>query len=137
MDKVGTSERISAFLDFLREAPAKYRMAQEDEMRSDKETQDILHWYEFDGWDATDAELLRVGRTLSLVRRRRRRAKDARSILHPVTEWTAKNESVQKSLERLLGDMRKAERGTENRHYTDRTDIMRVMLGALDDESGL
>ena len=127
------SEQISAFLDMLRETPSMCRAAQEDETRSDRESQDILHWFENCGYYASDAEIVRVGRALSLVRRRRRRAKDARNVLHPVAEWVAKSENVQKSMERLLGDVRKAEKATENKHYMDRTDIM---AQTLDEEDG-
>ena len=53
--------------------------------------------------------------------------------MHPVAEWVAKSENVQKSMERLLGDVRKAEKATENKHYMDRTDIM---AQTLDEEDG-
>ena len=33
------------------------------------------------------------------------------------------------SLEQLLGDVRKAEKSTKNRRYTERTNIMEQMLG--------
>lgn len=110
------------------------RAAQEDETRSDRESQDILHWFENYGYYASDAEIVRVGRALSLVRRRRRQAKDARNVLYPVAEWVAKSENAQKSMERLLGDVRKAEKATENKHYMDRTDIMAQTLETPDEE---
>ena len=128
------SEQISTFLEMLRETPSMCRAAQEDETRSDRESKDILHWFENYGYYASDAEIVRVGRALSLVRRRRRQAKDARNVLYPVAEWVAKSENAQKSMERLLGDVRKAEKATENKHYMDRTDIMAQTLETPDEE---
>ena len=55
------SEQISAFLDMLRETPSMCRAAQEDETRSDWESQDILLCFENCGYYASDAEIVRVG----------------------------------------------------------------------------
>lgn len=45
--------------------------------------------------------------------------------LAPVVEWTRGNIEVVRGLQRLLGDVRKVERSTQNRFYTPRTNILK------------
>lgn len=69
-------------------------------------------------------ELLRalaLAEELADTRRKRREAKDAIAETSPVVAWLEDNRAVVKSLERLLGEVRKAERIAENRIYTPRT----------------
>lgn len=51
--------------------------------------------------------------------------------LKPVVTWIAENPSVIKGMEKLLGEVRKAERisNPDNRHYTQRTTIIKEVLG--------
>lgn len=51
--------------------------------------------------------------------------------LGPVLAWLDENRAVVKSLERLPGEVRRAERRTENRVYTPRTN---PALWSLDTE---
>ncbi len=67
-----------------------------------------------------EAELLRLVQELGQARRQRRKAKDTMGETLPVLEWMDENRAVVKRLERLLGDVRKAERYAENRIYTPR-----------------
>lgn len=128
MDKK-PSEYINSFLTFLREAWLEYHIAQGMEADTGKETQDILHWLEFHYGEPTDAETLeKVHRVLGAVRQRRRQAKDTEAMMEPVIEWLGKNDFIKKSLEQLLGSVRKAEKYIQNRHYTQKTDIMSEIL---------
>lgn len=128
------SDQIESLLDLLRTARSDYDIAREQVSDADKETQDILHWLEFNESLPVDDEgaMLILG-VIGMIQRDRRAAKDIVHTMQPITEWIAGHKSTVKGLEQLLGDVRKAEKDTENRHYTDRTDIMVQILGAPDD----
>ena len=113
-----TSAGIEAFLSYLRETEQKYRMAEADEQEANDETQDILHSIELQEHGYHD--FARLSKELKFVRQKRRAAKDTMSETLPVLEWAEANRAVVKGLERLLGDVRKAEKNTENRIYTPR-----------------
>ncbi len=132
-----TSEQISAFLGMLRGAPEEHRVAREQVSDADKKVQDILHWLENNEVLPIDEDgaMLILG-VIGMIRRDRRAAKDTATVMQPVAEWTKTHKSTMDSLAQLLGVVRKAEKSTENRLYTDRTDIMRVMLGGPDEEDG-
>lgn len=113
-----TSQGIENFLAFLRETEQRYHMAESDEQEANDETQDILHSLELQDHDYH--EFARLSKELRGVRQKRRSAKDAMNETYPILDWADKNRAVIKSLERLLGDVRKAEKSTENRIYTPR-----------------
>lgn len=127
------SERIKDFLRFLREAEEERGIAFAGD--ADKETQDILHWMEFNGEGASEEDKLKVLEAQTKIRQERRRAKDAAEILKPAVDWAAENPAVIKSLERLQGEVKKAERNTENRHYLDKTDVIARTLGREREEA--
>lgn len=114
------SEYISAFLDFVREAQIEYDVARMKQSEADSETQDILHRLELH--DDSYHDMARLSKTLKEARQDRRAAKDAISELDPICGWVRENARVLKSLEQLLGNVRKAEKATQNRYYSDRTD---------------
>lgn len=116
------SEYISGFLDFLRESQMEYEIARTKQSEADSETQDILHRLELH--DDSYHDMARLSKTLKEVRKDRRAAKDAISELDPICGWAKENARVLKSLEQLLGNVRKAEKGTQNRNYTNRTDAV-------------
>lgn len=111
-----TSQGIETFLTFLRETEQQYRMAEANEQEANDETQDLLHSIELEQHD--DAEFAQLSRDLQRVRRQRREAKDTMSETLPVLNWVDGNRQVIKGLEQLLGQVRKAEKNTENRIYT-------------------
>lgn len=117
------SEYISAFLDFVREAQIEYDVARMKQSEADSETQDILHRLELH--DDSYHDMARLSKTLKEARQDRRAAKDAISELDPICGWVRENARVLKSLEQLLGNVRKAEKATQNRYYSDRTDLLR------------
>lgn len=113
-----TSQQIEAFLAFLRDCEQRYRMAEADEQDANGATQDILHSLELEPHEYH--EYAKLGKELMGVRRRRRTAKDTMNIMAPVLAWNDENRNIIKSLERLLGEVRKAEKYTEGRIYTPR-----------------
>lgn len=116
------SEKIKAFLDWLRETNRDFNIAVEDEQDANDEQQDILHSIELDENGYRNNALLATA--LKRTRRKRRKAKKQREKLQPVVDWYRENTDAVKSLERLLGAVRKVEKCTESRSYTHRTDVV-------------
>lgn len=112
------STPLEAFLGYLRDCVTNYHIAEDVENESEQLTQDILHSLELEEHD--DAEYTRMAQELVDARRTRREAKNQSKINAPVVEWVNANPAVIKTLERLLGAVRKAEQSTENRMYTPR-----------------
>lgn len=112
------SKYIEDFLSFLKDCSESYRIAEEEEFEQNNITQDILHSIELQ--DHNYYEYAAISKELKSVRKKRRNAKDTMSIIAPVISWISQNEKTIKSLENLLGTVRKAERSTENRIYTPR-----------------
>ena len=121
------SEILSDFLTYLRDAKQVYNMAVQDENDANDATQDILHSLEIDG--GSYHELARLSKVLQDVRRKRREAKDKTICLEPIVQWIEDNAAVIKGLERLLGEVRKAERSLENRTYHQKTNIVETIRG--------
>lgn len=65
-----------------------------------------------------------VSEKIVTVRRNRRAAKDRVEVLTPVMGWIAQHKETIKSLERLLGEMRKIENKHVGRFYIPRTDAL-------------
>ena len=116
------SEYISGFLDFMRESMMEYEIARTRQADADNETQDLLHRLELH--DDSYHDMARISKELKRVRQERRNAKDTISELEPVRKWSEENAKELKSLEQLLGAVRKAEKATQNRFYTERTDAV-------------
>lgn len=116
------SEHIAGFLSFLRDVQAEYNIAAQAEDEADRKTQDILHRMEL--WEDGRGDLERMAVLLRGVRRERRNAKDARMEAEPVVSWVMENAKVVNGLEKLLGEVRKAEKSNKNRHYAVKTDIL-------------
>lgn len=120
------SEKIKTFLDFLHNIETEYNIALSLENDSNNETQDLLHQLELNQLEYHD--YARVSKALQQVRKERRDAKDVEMRADPIVKWVQENGKVVKSLERLLGDVRKAENMTQNRHYIEKTDIVAKTL---------
>ncbi len=65
--------------------------------------------------------MARLAKEIRRVRQARRKAKDFVHAAEPLVEWVEKNKPVIKEPERVLGDVRKAEKSLENRIYFPRT----------------
>ena len=109
------SEHIESFLNFLREAQREYNIAADDEKSANGATQDILHSIELG--EHKYHEYARLSKALREVRQERRRAKDIEQQIQPLQEWVTENAKALKTLEQVLGAVRKAERSMQERHY--------------------
>ncbi len=112
------SKSIEVFLDFLRDSVTQLNIANAVDAEMNDRTQDILHQLELQ--DHTYHEYAALSKELKQVRQERRCAKDDINALSPIVEWIEANRTFVKGLEQLLGNVRKAERSTENRIYTPR-----------------
>lgn len=121
------SKPVEGFLDFLREARTAYNIARSEESDANDATQDLLHSLELE--EHRYHEYARLSSALRDVRRQRRAAKDAVQRLQPLVEWMDKNNKAIKEMERLLGEIRRAEASIENRHYNPKTDIVQQIIG--------
>jgi len=120
------SEYIEAFLSFLRSTEQEYTAATDEEALADLRTQDLLHRLEL--YDDTYRETAKLGQLLRTVRKDRRTAKDTVELSRPVSNWVSDNRAIVKSLERLLGEVRKVEAYQEKRLYIPKTDILDEVL---------
>lgn len=121
------SKDLERFLDSLKSAESQLDQATAGQQEAEAETQDILHALELE--NHSYHEMAALSRKLAEVRQTRRQNKDIVAQLTPVVEWTRENDAAVRSLQRLLGDLRKVERSTQNRFYTPRTDILKGEQG--------
>ena len=120
------SKQISDFLNFLKEAETAYNNALDDKAKADVKTQDILHRLELE--EDNYHNTARLAKGLRKVRQERRKAKDAISLFEPIIKWIHNNDRSIQLLRQLLGEVRKAERQTQNRQYIYRTSIVDDVL---------
>lgn len=114
-------ERLEEFLRSLRSAEEVLHIADTDIQETNAQTQDILHALELE--DRGYHDMAKLAAKLKEVRQQRRKSKDLQEILTPVVNWIEDNRAVIKSIERLLGDVRKIEKRSNTRIYTPRTEI--------------
>lgn len=117
------SKDLERFLDFLKSAESQLDQAMAGQQEAEAETQDILHSLELE--KHSYHEMAALSRKLAEVRQTRRQHKDIVAQLTPVVEWTKENDGTVRSLQRLLGDVRKTEKSTQNRIYTPRTNVLK------------
>lgn len=120
------SERIEAFLQFLKYCKDELEFCDLAEQRCDEETQDILHQMEL--FENSTFDFTMLGLTLRQVRQERRRAKNKAEMLKPIVEWAIRNKATIDSLKRLQRDVKVVERTIQRRKYTFRTDVVREAL---------
>lgn len=123
---MNTSQSLSDFLEFLRQSQQDYSIAADIETTKSKETQDILHKIELDNVKYHD--YAKLGKALKSIRNERREAKNIQLQLSPLIGWIKENQNVVRGLERLLGEVRKAETNIKNAHYYPRTDVVDEIL---------
>lgn len=123
---MNTSQSLSDFLEFLRQSQQDYSIAADIETTKSKETQDILHKIELD--DVKYHDYAKLGKALKSIRNERREAKNIQLQLAPLVGWIKENQNVVRGLERLLGEVRKAETNVKNAHYYPRTEIVDEIL---------
>ena len=92
-------------------------------VQKESETQDLLHQIELG--DKRDRN--RAATALKNVRRERRAAKDYLRQYQPIVKYIADNPDILKKLDRLVGELRKAEKPIEGRRYYPR--VLDVPIG--------
>lgn len=125
----GFSNKIESFLKFCRSCTEANRLAAVAEIDMDNKTQDILHNIEIN--DNFPDDYILQGIAMKNIRKDRREAKDIQKITHPVVQWVQQNQKTINELEKLLGAVRKAEKSTQGRMYSNRT---KILDGLFDDE---
>lgn len=116
------SDKIADFLSYMEEQCQMYDIARDMLKECDEATQDILHKMEID--PVKYKERARLATKLQSIRRQRRTAKDITETTKIISIWVKDNKSIIGSLQRLLGDVRKAEKKQQNRTYIPRTNVM-------------
>lgn len=81
----------------------------------------------------TEESIARRKKYIEEARKSSRQAKDTQRLTKPIREWMAANKRVIRDLEKLLGELRRQERYIENRSYTPKTDVLKILKGG--DES--
>lgn len=120
------SDNIEIFLDFLRQAKREYQIAIAEEKEKDAASQDLDHRLELENNSYHD--IAKIGKKRMQVRRERRQAKDLQQELKPITDWMYQNPRVIKSMEELLGAVRRAEKALQGRTYTPKTNILKEVF---------
>ena len=110
------SSYVENFLDYLREVESQYNIAIMEQKEAELLTQDLLHKLELE--DISHHEYAYLAKELKEIRKQRRIAKDTILCTSPIIQYARDNHKVIKQLEQLLGEVRKAEKSLENRHYT-------------------
>ena len=122
----GFSNKIDSFLRFCRECVDANRRAAIAEMDADNQIQDILHNIELN--ENYPDDYILQGLALKNIRKDRRVAKDVIRITYPVVQWVNQNQKTINELEKLLGAVRKAEKNTVGRMYSNRTKILEELF---------
>lgn len=117
------STQIEQFLDLLKEIESLSRQSELEETDTSSETQDILHALELQ--DLSYHRQAKLAKKLVDVRKRRRKAKDMIAQIEPLLKWANTNKKSIDELKQVLGNIRKLEKGAENRFYNPRTDILK------------
>lgn len=105
------------------------RRAALTEIDLDNQMQDILHNIEIN--ENYPDDYIVQGIAQRNIRKKRREAKDIQKITYPIVQWVNQNQKTINELEKLLGAVRKAERSTQGRMYSNRT---KILDGLFDDE---
>lgn len=121
-EEMNASKELEQFLDFVNNAESLMDQAIAGQQEAEAETQDILHALELENHSYHEAASL--ARKLAKVRQTRRQEKDIVAQLAPVVEWLKENDVAVRRLQRVLGELRKVERNTQNRFYTPRTNVL-------------
>ena len=113
---------LENFLKYLRDAQMEYHVALDVEREADNKSNDFNHAIEFGGYDPRRAATLL--KKYRAVRQDRRKAKQLIETTGLIEGWCSQNQAVIRSLESLLGEIRKSEKKAQNRVYVPRTDFM-------------
>lgn len=111
---------LEQILKTLRQAETDFNIASDEQKVCDDEQQDILH--ELELVRLSYHERGKLAARLVEVRKKRRLAKNTLETLEPLVNWLKENQDTVRSLQRVLGEMRKQEQRHLNRVYVKRVD---------------
>lgn len=114
------SDQLKAFLDFVTDACAVYKLYGEYINTEDKLTQDLLHKLELNNLNRNERS--KVATQLAINRKNRRYYKDRVEEIEPIAEFFADpvNKKVLDRLKQVLGAVRKQEEYHKTRTYKPR-----------------
>lgn len=121
------SEHIADFLNYIRSSKTCFHIAETTDEDTSKKTQDILHALELQ--HCNYHERAKLATELVCIRQERRDAKDVMATVEPLIDWAKNNEAAIRSLEKVLGEIRKVEKSIESRTYYPRTEVVKQVLG--------
>lgn len=118
------SEMISTFIDFLNDSTDIYQEALKDLSDSDRETQDLLHFIEFEKVDARTR--MQIYKKLKAIRQKRRCAKNTVELLQPIVQWNDKHgDAIDPLNKKILPSVQAIEIMQETRKYTTKSDVLK------------
>lgn len=122
------SENLNYILEFFKNCQEDLRFATSDVTDYDRALSDLEH--ELELGNRRYHEKAKIANRITEIRQERRQAKYTIEQVTPIAEWADKNQKVIKELERLLGEVRKAESHTdpEKLIYNYRTDVVQQLF---------
>lgn len=111
------SGELKDFLDLLAQLQRKYTWCQDEVLRQDRLTQDLLHKLELQ--PASYRERAKLAEAIRQCRVTRRQCKDEAAIMEPLIQFlgSEKGKTTVSQLQQVLGAVRKTERGIQERCY--------------------
>ncbi len=122
------SENLNYILEFFKNCQEDLRFANGDITDYDRALSDLEH--ELELGNRRYHEKAKIANRITEIRKERRQAKYTVEQVTPIADWADKNQKIIKELERLLGDVRKAEARTdpEKLFYNYRTDVVQQLF---------
>lgn len=127
------SDALSEYLKFFKLAQSEKSKADEALADTNEQIQDLLHHLEFE--DLKYHEKAKIAIKIEDLRHERRLAKYQIEQTTPIVDWVNKNTAAIHSMEKLLGEIRKAEQHTdpERLSYNYKTSVVQDLLGSKKD----
>ena len=128
------SDALSEYLKFFKLAQSEKSKADEALADTNEQIQDVLHHLEFE--DLKYHEKAKIAIKIEDLRHERRLAKYQIEQTTPIVDWVNKNTAAIHSMEKLLGEIRKAEQHTdpERLSYNYKTSVVQDLLGSKKDD---
>lgn len=109
---------LGEFLEVMERSEKVFKKLYDRVGELDRETQDMLHDFEFDSFYRTEGH--RKARKLKAVRKERRAVKNAIELLYPLKEFARNNRKLRQDINRLIADMEKVVEEQKRRTYAPR-----------------
>lgn len=109
---------MGEFLDVLENVEKFYKVLYDRVGELDRETQDMLHDFEFDSFYRTEGH--RKARKLKAVRQERRAIKNTIELLYPLKEFAQNNRKLRKDINHVISEMERVLDELKSRTYVPR-----------------